>query len=126
MRDDTEIVWWGDEIEVISGVTLVRCGGHFEGSAVLHWQGGAAGKGAVMVGDTATVVPDRRHVSFMRSYPNHIPLSAAVVDWIAERVTRHPFDRVYGAWWPRVIEQDGMEAIRRSAKRYKRWSGERR
>src|SRR6266849_11193792 len=51
-------------------VALVHCGGHFEGGTVLHWPGGANGKGALLTGDLITVVQDRRYVSFMRSYPN--------------------------------------------------------
>ncbi|MBW3603699.1 MAG: hypothetical protein KY460_02115, partial [Actinobacteria bacterium] len=68
LRDDTRIRWWDDEIEPLPGVHLVQCGGHFDGSAVLVVDVAADGRGAVFVGDTATVVKDR-HVSFMRSYP---------------------------------------------------------
>jgi len=67
--DDPAIVHWERAREVLPGVTLVQCGGHFEGSAVLHWAAGAEGRGALLVGDTITVVPDVRFVSFMRSYP---------------------------------------------------------
>ena len=31
---------------MLPGVTLIQCGGHFPGSAVVHWAGGAAGAGA--------------------------------------------------------------------------------
>ena len=48
MRPDPSIRYWdGAPLELAPGVTLVRCGGHFAGSAVLHWAGGAAGKGAL-------------------------------------------------------------------------------
>jgi hypothetical protein len=40
MRPDQAIVYWsGEEREIAPGLTLVRCGGHFAGSAVLHWAG---------------------------------------------------------------------------------------
>ena len=120
VRDDTEIRWWSDEIEPLPGVHLVQCGGHFDGSAVLAWEAGADGRGALLVGDTATVVLDR-NVSFMRSYPNLIPLPAPTVREVAARATRHPFDRVYGGWWDRVIDSDGPVAFARSLERYTRW-----
>ncbi len=31
--------------------TLIRCGGHFDGGTVLHWPGGAEGRGALLSGD---------------------------------------------------------------------------
>ena len=64
-------------------MTLVRCGGHFAGSSGLHWAGGAGGKGALFTGDTITVVPEPRWMSFMYSYPNLIPLPAREVRRIA-------------------------------------------
>ena len=70
MRPDPVIRYWdGRPLELLPGVTLIQCGGHFPGSALLHWADGADGKGALLVGDTITVVMDRRHVSFMTSYP---------------------------------------------------------
>ena len=58
-------------------MTLINTGGHFEGSQVLHWAAGCDGQGALLTGDTVTVVMDRRYVSFMYSYPNLIPLRRA-------------------------------------------------
>ena len=45
---------------------------------MLHWPAGANGKGALLTGDIIQVVQDRRYVSFMRSYPNLIPLGAGI------------------------------------------------
>jgi hypothetical protein len=122
-RPDNAIRPWAETIEVLPGVTLVQCGGHFAGSAVLHWAAGAGRRGALLVGDTMTVVPDVRFVSFMRSYPNHIPLPAAAVRGIVEAVRPFRFDRVYGGWWDRVMPSGGIEAVERSAERYLRWAG---
>lgn len=119
MRTDGNIHWWdGNPLEIFPGATLIQCGGHFDGSAALHWAGGAGGKGALFVGDTMTVVPDRRYVSFMASYPNLIPLSAAEVRRIVAAVEPYGFDRIYGGWWERNIMQDAKQAARRSAERY--------
>ncbi|HET8567654.1 MAG TPA: hydrolase [Candidatus Limnocylindria bacterium] len=122
-RDDPAIVEWAGTREVVPGVTLVQVGGHFDGSAMVHWPAGAGGKGALLVGDTITVVPDVRAVSFMRSYPNLIPLPAGEIRRMVAVARRYPADRIYGGWWDRVVREDGMRAVERSALRYLRWSG---
>ncbi len=44
MRPDKHITFWSGETQpLVSGITLVRLGGHFPGSAILHWQQGADG-----------------------------------------------------------------------------------
>jgi glyoxylase-like metal-dependent hydrolase (beta-lactamase superfamily II) len=121
MRPDPAVEYWDGIVSPSAGIELIQCGGHFEGSAVLHWPAGAQGRGALLTGDTITVVADRRFVSFMRSYPNDIPLPASTVRAIVATVDAYRFDRVYGGWWDRVIERDGPAAIRRSADRYIRW-----
>ncbi len=119
MRPDPCIVHWeGETHELLDGLTLIRCGGHFDGSTVLHWADGADGKGALFTGDTLYVVPDLKHVSFMRSYPNHIPLPASKVRHIVGAVNPYSFDRIYSSWPERVILSDGNAAVRRSAARY--------
>ena len=117
-RPSPRVELFDDEAEPVPGLTLARIGGHFDGAAVLHWPAGAEGRGALLTGDTITVVPDRDWVSFMWSYPNLIPLDEATVLDIARRAGRFAFDRVYGGWWGRVVVQDGGAAVRRSAERY--------
>jgi hypothetical protein len=117
-RPSPRVELWTDEVRPVPGITVARIGGHFDGAAVLHWAAGAQGRGALLTGDTITVVQDRDWVSFMWSYPNLIPLDAGTVEHIARQVERFAFDRVYGGWWGRVVIQDGPAAIRRSADRY--------
>lgn len=121
MRPDPAVTPWSGTYRPLPGVTLVQCGGHFAGSAVVHWRDGAGGRGALFTGDTITVVADRRHVSFMRSYPNLIPLPAEEIERILAAVGPYPYDRIYGGWWDRVVEADGERAVRRSADRYLTW-----
>ena len=46
MRPDPAIrLWEGDAQRINDHVTLIRCGGHFDGSTALHWTDGAGGKG---------------------------------------------------------------------------------
>ena len=119
MRPAESIRYWdGQPLELVPGVTLIQCGGHFDGSAVLHWQDGADGAGALLVGDSITVVPDRRYVSFMTSYPNLIPMSETKVRGIVEAVSPYQFDRIYGGWWGRNVMTGAKEAVQRSAERY--------
>lgn len=119
MRPDPAIEFWdGETNKIADDATLIRCGGHFDGGTVLHWAAGADGRGALLSGDIIQVVQDRRWVSFMYSYPNLIPLSAAKVRRIVAAVEPFEFDRVYGAFAGKVVERDGKEAVRRSAQRY--------
>jgi hypothetical protein len=110
--------WEGDAKPILPGVTLARLGGHFAGGTVLHWADGAEGRGALFSGDVLQVLPDRRHVSVMRSFPNITPLSAAVVERVAARLAPYRYDRIYGAFAEREILSDGEAAIRRSLERY--------
>lgn len=117
-QDYVERLYAGDALDLGDGVTLVRLGGHFTGGTVLHWAGGADGRGAVLSGDILAVASDRRYVSFMYSFPNYIPLPASEVRRIREAIEPYTFDRIYGAWWGRVVHTDAKEAVRRSADRY--------
>jgi hypothetical protein len=117
-RPSPRIEFFDEEVEPVPGVTVARIGGHFDGAAVVHWPAGSEGRGALLTGDTITVVQDREWVSFMWSYPNLVPLDEGTVQDIAARVERFAFDRVYGGWWGRVVVRDGAAAVRRSADRY--------
>jgi hypothetical protein len=119
MRPDDAIHFWDGETHALcEGVTLVRAGGHFAGGTVLHWSDGADGQGAILSGDIIMVVPDTGWVSFMYSYPNLIPLPVEEVRRVTASVAPYAFDRIYGAWWDRVLLSDGKEAVARSARRY--------
>lgn len=120
-RDDPSIQTWSDTHAAVPGVTLVQCGGHFEGSAVAHWAAGAGGKGAMLVGDTITVTPGADRVAIMRSYPNYIPLPELSVRRVAETVARYPYDRMYGGWWDAWIRDRARQAVQRSVERSLAW-----
>ncbi|MCF6409438.1 MBL fold metallo-hydrolase [Pseudalkalibacillus salsuginis] len=109
--------WSGEELQLKSGITLHRLGGHFSGGAVLHWKEGNAGKGVLLTGDIIQVVADQNWVSFMYSYPNLIPLPARKVEDIANRVRPLGFDRIYSAFH-KIVKTKANEAVQRSAKRY--------
>ena len=56
MKQDPAVrLWQGETLKLWDGVTLIRCGGHFPGGTVLHWTGGAGGRGVVCAGDILAV-----------------------------------------------------------------------
>ena len=119
MRGDPSIALWDGETKTLwNGVTLVRCGGHFEGGTVLHWAGGAGGRGIVCAGDILTVTTDRKWLSFMRSYPNFIPLSARTVEHIGAALKPFAFETIYGHYFDRVIAKNAKAVLETSIERY--------
>jgi glyoxylase-like metal-dependent hydrolase (beta-lactamase superfamily II) len=121
MRESPRIHFWeGTTFPLWDDLTLINCGGHFEGGTVLHWPAGGNGKGALLTSDILTVVQDRRYLSFMRSYPNLIPLGSAAIDGILKTLEPFSFDRVYGGWWKANIPAHAKVAVARSAERYLR------
>ena len=119
MRPDERITFWSnDTFPLLDDIQLVRLGGHFPGSSVLHWPGGAGGKGVLLTGDTIMAVPDRNWVSFMYSYPNLIPLPASEIRRMRDAIAPYPFERLYSSWLERVVSADASNAVKRSAERY--------
>ena len=120
-RNEGAVTFWSGDRLPLGAATMIRCGGHFAGASVLHCPG--LGDGALFSGDTIQVVPDRRHVSFMYSYPNLIPLGAAEIGRIVDAVRPFTFEAIYGAFEGRTIEHGGKAAVERSAERYLRAIG---
>ncbi len=107
-----------DSAEPLPGITVARLGGHFHGSTVLHWPAGADGRGVLLTGDTIAVAADPAWVTFLYSFPNRVPLSAAEVTEVVARALRYRFDRIYAAWPADVVASGASQAVRRSAERY--------
>ena len=122
-RSDNVEFWSGDTLEILPGRTLINAGVHFAGGTVLHWAGGAAGRGALCSGDIFMVVMDRRYLSFMYSYPNLIPERPATVRRAVALMDGFPFDAIYGGWWQRIVASDAKGALRRSVDRYLDFTG---
>lgn len=118
MRPDRAVQFWdGDMHPIAAGLTLLRLGGHFAGGTVLHWADWQ-GRGVLLSGDILQVVPSG-HVSFMWSYPNLIPLSAATVQRMAKTLEPYTFDAVYGSFSGRnQIDANAKEVVARSVARY--------
>jgi hypothetical protein len=119
-RPDAAIRTWTGPFEVVPGLTLHQTGGHFPGSAVAHWTAGAGGGGVLLSGDTVQANPDRTSTTLMRSYPNRIPLSAAVAERVTRAVESLTFDRLYDNFG-HTIDSGARAVVRRSTDRYIGW-----
>jgi hypothetical protein len=117
---DGEIVAWSQPFDVLPGIRATQPGGHFPGSAVAVWHAGAEGRGVLLSGDTVKALPDAGWVSFMRSFPNLIPLSAPVVTRLAASIAELDFDRLYDNFGLQV-PTGARAAVLRSAERYAAW-----
>lgn len=121
MRPSSRIEWWrGDVLRLSDDVTLLDCGGHFDGSTALHWRTGPRGGGALFPGDALQVVMERRHVSFMYSYPNLIPMKTGDVRRMRELLAPYAFEDVYGFSRGRNILGGGRTAVDASFERHLR------
>lgn len=119
MRNGPAVKFWeGETLPLLPDVTLIRGGGHFPGGTMLHWAKGAAGRGVVFSADIATITQDRKYLTFMRSYPNFIPLSAREVEKIAASLAPFTFDTMYGHFWDRVIPTGAKHILKVSVDRY--------
>ena len=109
MRADPAVQFWEGDTRPIGP------GSRWFAGRALRWRHRAAlggrseGRGVLLSGDILQVVPSG-HVSFMWSYPNLIPLSAAKVRRMAEILEPFAFDAVYGAFSGRgQIDANGKQ-----------------
>ena len=115
MRQDEAVRFWeGEEQELASDVTLIRCGGHFPGGTVLHWCDGADGCGALPSAEMFShVMPDvnARASCLVIQMPSCFPASAVESDRAKDGESLS-FDRIYGAFWERVVWAQGASLLR--------------
>lgn len=116
MRESPFIrLWEGETLALTADVTLLRLGGHFAGSSVLHW---AHQQGMLFTGDTLQVTPGANAVSFMWSYPNMLPLPAATVSEIARRLSAVKYTQLWGGFAGKEITENAAAIVQRSAENY--------
>lgn len=106
--------WKGERLQLGDEFSLIRCGGHFPGAAVLHDR---RDEGSLFVGDTIQVTPGNNLVSLMYSYPNMIPLRKAEVLAIADSIKDLQYDAIYGAFG-KYIRTGAKAAMAKSVERY--------
>ena len=118
-RPDPVIRLWEGNIELLPGLWMYPCGGHFAGSSVVHWPAGNRGAGVLITGDTIAVGGDRKSANAMRSYVNNIPLPATTIEKILETVLPLEFTRMYSAF--SGLEDDAHAIVEETLKRYILW-----
>lgn len=110
--------WRGERLALSDDHVLIHLPGHFPGSSGLWWKTGPRSVGCLFPGDALQVVMDRRHVTFMYSYPNAIPLGPSAVRGLQRAVAPLQFQDVYGFTHGRQIIGHGKSAVDESFKRY--------
>jgi hypothetical protein len=83
------------------------------------WRTGNAG--VLLAGDAVMPNPDRRTVSFLRSFPNRSPLSGAVVRRVAGQLDGLHFDRLYNNFGEPELS-DAKAVLKVSAERHASWT----
>ena len=105
------------ELDLGHGVRLHVTGGHFDGSAFLHWPQGAGGRGALLTGDTLFVTPGQQWVTFLWSTPNYVQLPPRDIERIVAAAEGLDYDRIYSGWWDAKIPAGAKAAVARSMAR---------
>lgn len=112
--------WDGERFALTDALELVHLPGHFAGSTGLLWKNGPRPGGSLFSGDALHVVMDRRFVSFMRSYPNLIPLGPKALKRLEKHVSPLAFADLYGSFAGREIIGDAKERVAASFERYRK------
>lgn len=110
---------WSETFEVLPGIELSTIGGHFPGSTIAHWAAGADGRGVVLAGDAIFPTPDG-YVTFLRSYPNRIPLSPTVIRRMADHVAAYGYDWLYNNFGA-SCGPNARDRVEAAAQRYIAW-----
>lgn len=110
-------LWEGEQHMLWDGLTLHNIGGHFPGSSILHIPAFTP-KGTILCGDTFYISPNKKHFSFMYSYPNRIPLPITEVKRIRERMHRIDFDTIHGFYDYQNIYTDAKKILETSFNKY--------
>src|SRR5699024_10846153 len=108
-----------EPIDVAPGVRPDQAGDHFPGSTIANWADGANGAGELIAGD-AIIPVAHGNATLLRSYPNPIPLSAAVVRRMADHVAGYEFAVLYNNFGA-SIDRDARRVVQFSARRYIEW-----
>jgi glyoxylase-like metal-dependent hydrolase (beta-lactamase superfamily II) len=110
-------LWNGPEKVLWDGIRIIRIGGHFPGSSILHVPF-LSREGSIFCGDTVAIAPSKKHIAVMYSYPNRIPLPLQEVKRIKARFESIPFDTMYGFYGDQNLSENVKEILRISMERY--------
>ena len=100
---DNITFWQGDVLQLEDELTLIKCGGHYAGSTLLHWADTADGKALVLGSDT--IAPcSTSHATFMHNFKLSIPLPARQVAHIGKTIAPFQYDRLYGSFKTNIMK----------------------
>jgi glyoxylase-like metal-dependent hydrolase (beta-lactamase superfamily II) len=109
--------WCGEEKKLWAGIKLIRTGGHFPGSSILRVPA-LSPNGTLLCGDSLYLSRNKRHISIMYSYPNHIPLPPHELKAVTDKVAALEFDTLYGAFPWQQLSGNARRIFLDSVKRY--------
>ncbi|QPC60003.1 hypothetical protein HYE67_002234 [Fusarium culmorum] len=117
-REDTEyrrVFFDGETQDILPGVTMVKLGGHFPGSSVLHWNNN------IFTGDTIGISlsglnrahHNENHQIFLFHYafPNYIPLGPTAMRLIWKRLCPWDFTSVYSLFFTTTVHESSVKEI---------------
>jgi hypothetical protein len=110
-------LWEGDVHPLWDDISIVKIGGHFPGSCLLHVDSLSAG-GAILCGDSLYISRSKRHIAVMYSYPNQIMLSKKEFAAVHKNCSGLSFDTLYGAFEGQNLEGNAYDVFTASMKRY--------
>jgi len=110
-------LWTGFTKDLWDGITIYNIGGHFPGSSIVRIPK-MSKEGVVLLGDTLYLSPSLKHFALMYSYPNRIPLPRQEVLSVKEKLSRVPFDTLYGFYSYQNVHVDAKKLVDVSLDRY--------
>ncbi len=110
-------LWSGDELALWDGMRIIRIGGHFAGSSIIHVPF-LSKQGAIICGDTLFLSPSKKHFSVMYSYPNRMPLPLHEMQRVKKRFDSIAFDAFYGYQHLQNLTENVKEIFSESMARY--------
>jgi len=136
-HEEGRVVWWkGGKLDIMEGLSVIRCGGHFDGSCVMHFDRSSrksdatddASKsrrtgGVVLCSDTFGIAPDRRTITFLWSYPNMLPLPPQEVTNIWNALRPFQFEDAYSAWPGTQTIGEARKKVLAGARRFVKMEG---
>lgn len=110
-------LWKGESLRISDAVEIIRVGGHFPGSAVLHYQPSAQPP-AIFVGDSFYLSHSKQFLSAMYSYPNNIPLKKDQLFRTFSKIEPLDFDALFGAFAWQNLYSEARTVMQNSLERY--------